>query len=467
MAYKKWYKLDNAAKIIPSSAKGADTRVFRICCELKETVDPDILQQAHDEVTEDFPLFRCVLKKGFFWYYLEDSDLKLLVTEDHLSACCPIYYPGRTNLLYRVNYFENRINLEMFHVLADGTGGFIFLKRLVARYLEIKHGISSARYEGETSSVSEKEGDAFDKYYKRQKLGGQLKQLRHLSVGKAYQITGDIDENLLPHLLEATVPASKIVALAKENGTTVGVYTTSLYIQAVIDSMRRRDRQKPIVVQVPVNLRQFFESDTTRNFFGVISIVFRAEQYDGSIASIVKVVKEEYDEQLKEESVERIMNTYASFEDHIAIKMVPIWVKDIVIDFFNRQAKKGVTTTLSNLGRISMPESLAGYIDRFSAFMAAPSQQVCISSYGDRMVFGEVSPYATHDVMMHFCRRLVTLGVDVELSSNDHNAQGEDRRHARAGEKGETEKSRAESRQARRNAKKAAKSKRKKERKHS
>ena len=114
-----------------------------------------------------------------------------------------------------------------------------------------------------------------------------------------------------------------------------------------------------------------------------------------------------------------------------------------------------------------MPESLAGYIDRFSAFMAAPSQQVCISSYGDRMVFGEVSPYATHDVMMHFCRRLVTLGVDVELSSNDHNAQGEDRRHARAGEKGETEKTRAESRQARRNAKKAAKNKRKKERKHS
>ena len=93
------------------------------------------------------------------------------------------------------------------------------------------------------------------------------------------EIAGFDDENLLPHLLEATVPASKIVSLAKENETTVGVYTTSLYIQAVIDSMRRRDRQKPIVVQVPVNLRQFFESDTTRNFFGVISIVFRAEQY--------------------------------------------------------------------------------------------------------------------------------------------------------------------------------------------
>jgi hypothetical protein len=458
---KKWYKLDNAAKIIPSSAKGADTRVFRICCELKERIDPDILRQAHDEVIDDFPMFRCVLKKGFFWYYLEDSDLMPEISEDHLSACSPIYYPGRTNLLYRVNYFENRINLEMFHVLADGTGGFIFLRRLVARYLEIKHGIVSEKYEGETSSVSEKQGDAFDKYYSKQKLGRQLKQLRHLSVGKAYQITGDIDENLLPHLVEGTVSASKIVALAKENGTTVGVYTTSLYIQAVIDSMRRRDRQRPIVVQVPVNLRQFFKSDTTRNFFGVISIVYRAEQYDGSIASIVKTVKEEYEEQLKEDSVERIMNTYASFEDHIAIKMVPIWVKDIVIDFFNRQAKKGVTTTLSNLGRIDMPEKLAPYIDRFSAFMAAPSQQVCISSYGDRMVFGEVSPYATHDVMRHFFRRLVSLGVEVELSTNDHNLSGDMQSPEKTEAEAGTKLSRKEKRRKKKEAKGAEKTRKK------
>ena len=69
-----------------------------------------------------------------------------------------------------------------------------------------------------------------------------------------------------------------------------------------------------------------------------------------------------------------------------------------------------------------MPAELVPYIDRFSAFMAAPSQQICISSFGDRMVFGEVSPYATHDVMMYFFRRLVKLGVEVELSTNDYDS---------------------------------------------
>ena len=38
-----WYELDNAAKIVPSTAKGANTRVFRLTCELTENVDEDIL----------------------------------------------------------------------------------------------------------------------------------------------------------------------------------------------------------------------------------------------------------------------------------------------------------------------------------------------------------------------------------------------------------------------------------------
>lgn len=436
---RKWYKLDNAAKIIPSSAKGADTRVFRICCELKEEVDCGILQQAHDEIADDFPIFHSVLKKGFFWYYLEDTDLKLKVEEDHLPACAPIYYPGRVNLLYRVTYFRHRINLEMFHVLADGTGGIIFLKRLVARYLEIAHSIKGEKYEGETSSVSEKGDDAFDQYYMKQKLSKQLKQLGSISVGKAHQITGEKDENLLPHLVEGAVSAKKIIALAKENNTTVGVYTTSLYIQAIIDSMSLRERERPVVISVPVNLRQFFDSRTTRNFFGVITIVYYPRDYDGSIEPVIKSVKEQYEEQLKEESVERIMNTFASFEDHLAIKMVPIWLKDIVIAFFNSRSKRGVTTTLSNLGRIDMPAELAPYIDRFAAFMAAPSQQVCISSFGDKMVFGEVSPYSTHDVMRNFLRRLVSLGVEVELASNDHDALPETKREKHGARNAEKE----------------------------
>ena len=58
-----WYELDNAAKIVPSTAKGANTRVFRLTCELTEKVDEDMLQRALDDTVLEFPFFNCVLHK--------------------------------------------------------------------------------------------------------------------------------------------------------------------------------------------------------------------------------------------------------------------------------------------------------------------------------------------------------------------------------------------------------------------
>ena len=50
----RWYKLDNAAKIVPSQAHGADTRVFRLTAVLKEDVNKELLEQALQEVAPEF-----------------------------------------------------------------------------------------------------------------------------------------------------------------------------------------------------------------------------------------------------------------------------------------------------------------------------------------------------------------------------------------------------------------------------
>ena len=161
MAQNKWYQLDNAAKIVPSTASGADTRVFRITCELREAVDPDILQRAVTEAAADFPHFSSILKRGLFWYYLDESDLEPEVTPDNLPALSAIYWEGRRNLLYRVSYYGCRINLEMFHVLTDGTGAFAFLKAILSLYLEYKYGIEDLIADGSRSSKTDHRDDAF------------------------------------------------------------------------------------------------------------------------------------------------------------------------------------------------------------------------------------------------------------------------------------------------------------------
>lgn len=412
-----WYRLDNAAKIVPSTAKGADTRVFRLTCELKEVIDKETLQRALDETIEEYPFFNCVLHRGIFWYYLEDSDLRAEVEEERTPACLPLYHAGKKNLLYRVNYFNKRINLEMFHVLADGTGAFMFFKNLIVRYLQIRHDLNDDIKPSDDFSIEEKNVDAFTDNYSKQT---GLKQLSEMRTIKAFQLTGELDDNLLPHLLEGTVSAKKFLELAHKYDSTVGVLCVAIYIKAAIQGMNRHQMKKKVVVCVPVNLRQFYKSGTARNFFGVINIAYDPADYTGDIKSIIEPVARDFKEKLSSDNIEKTMNSYSALEHNLAIKMVPLPIKDFIIGRFDSAAKKGITTSMSNLGQIKMPPEVEDYIDRFGAFMTAASQQVCVCTFKDKMVFGEVSPFKTHKTMLNFFRCLTEEGIEIELGTNDY-----------------------------------------------
>ena len=414
-----WYKLDNAAKIIPSTAVGSDTRVFRLCCELKEEVNEAVLQQALDDAVREYPHFQCYLKKGLFWYYMEQSPEKALVTEENLPALSALYQPGRKTLLFRVNYYRCRINLEVYHVVSDGAGAFQFFRQIISNYLVRKHGLSIDTSLENRGSFKDKADDAFRYYYQRQKKSRALKQI---FGGKqpACQLRGTRDENLHIHLLEGVVSVKAFLDICHAHHTTLAIMTTALMIESVIQEMRISERKKPVVVTVPVNLRNYFPTDTTRNFYGVITISFPAADYDGTIESILEPVRESYAEQLQEDQVMRTMNTYSALERNWALKVMPLRLKDIGIQGFNYLRLKEVTTSVSNVGKLTMPAELIPYIDRFSAFMATQKGQMVVVSFEDRLSFGITSAFKRHDVMRNFFRRLVDLGLEVELATNDY-----------------------------------------------
>ena len=296
----------------------------------------------------------------------------------------------------------------------------MFFKNLVTRYLQIKHGIEADIKPIDDFSIEEKNVDAFKDFYSKQK---GLKQLKEMSAVKAYQISGELDENLLPHLVEGTVSAKKFLDFAHQYNTTVGVLCVAVYIKAVVLGMNRRQMKKHVVISVPVNLRQFFKSGTSRNFFGVINIDYDPAEYKGELSDIIAKVDKDFKEKLSPENIEKTMNSYAALEHNFGIKMIPLHIKDIGIGFFDRAAKKGVTSSMSNLGQIKMPEEVADYIEGFSAFMTAASQQICVCSYKDRLSFGEVSPYKTHKSMLNFFRCLTEMGIEVEIGTNDYDKE--------------------------------------------
>ena len=62
-----WYKLDLSANVYPTLQRKNFSNVYRISLSLKETIQPDILQQALDMTLSRFPTFQVALRKGLFW----------------------------------------------------------------------------------------------------------------------------------------------------------------------------------------------------------------------------------------------------------------------------------------------------------------------------------------------------------------------------------------------------------------
>ena len=85
--HSQWRKLDNAALAFPAVTGKNDTRVFRFYCKLKEEVDGDILQQALERTIEKYPLYQAVLRKGLFWFYLEQREIKATVKKEDRPPC--------------------------------------------------------------------------------------------------------------------------------------------------------------------------------------------------------------------------------------------------------------------------------------------------------------------------------------------------------------------------------------------
>ena len=135
----KWRTLENTAKIFPATSGKKDERVFRLSCQMTEEIWPEKLQKALDRCMEEYTLFLCVLRRGLFWNYLEETELRPVVREEYKPPCSQLYVRDQKNLLFEVTYYKKRINFETYHALTDGTGALQFVRSLVYFYLMEVH----------------------------------------------------------------------------------------------------------------------------------------------------------------------------------------------------------------------------------------------------------------------------------------------------------------------------------------
>lgn len=417
----KWSSLDNASKIYPATSSEKDTRVFRFACELYEEVDPDVLQKSLDITIENFPLYRSVLRKGLFWYYFESSGIRPTVEAETKPVCAHLYISDRRNLLFRVFYHNCRINVEVFHSLSDGTGALWFIQTLVYNYLVSKYRGSFGDEMPKLShgaSESEKMDDSFRRYFPGNGIFAPASREKGEDRVNAYHIGGKKpDENRI-NLIEGVMPVKDVLKLAHRHGVTLTVYIASVFIYSIHRQMRSSEKNRPVVLLVPVNLRQFYESETARNFFGTMHIGYRFHGEDADFKRIISSVNESFGRELSSDVLRKQLNRYMSLEKHPLARIAPLPLKNYLMRIAKIMDDRSITATLSNVGRISMPPQFEPYIKQFSAFSSSKRPMITVCSYNERLAVGFTSPYAETDVQRNFFKFFSDLGIESEISSN-------------------------------------------------
>ncbi len=417
--HKRWSRLDNAAKIFPPTTTRRDTKVFRFVCELTEPVDGAVLQCALEQTIQDFPLYRCVLKKGLFWYYLEESSIQPVVAEETLPVCSPIYNADKRGLLFRVLFYKQRINFEVFHALADGTGVLQFLRTMVLHYLEKKHGISGQLIDYDASR-DQKNQDAFYQYYDKTGASPEIKRYR------AYQIRGERLPNNRIGITEGFASTKEVLQKAHEYDATLSEFLIALLICSIQDAMAVRERARPVIIAVPVDLRRFFPAQTARNFFGVIQVAHHFQKDGRELPQVLANVRDSLRRQLTQETLHGIISYYSALEDNPLVKAIPLQVKIPVLRMSGLRADGEDTAAFSNIGRVSMPLEAKKHIRLFDVFLSTKRPQLCVCSFEDTLAISMSSPLMDTGIQRRFFRLLTQMKISMQIVSNLEQLNGEE-----------------------------------------
>jgi len=418
----RWLALDNAAKIFPASMSRNWTNLFRLSATLYERVDVATLKVALDVTVRRFPSIAMRVRRGLFWYYLEEVPRAPEILEEKPYPLSRMPFDDISKCAFRVIVYERRIAVEFFHALTDGNGGLVFLKTLVSEYLYQKYGVKVPAGNGvldrlEEPSDAELE-DSFLKY------AGPTPASR--ADTDSFRINGKREVDGFRTNTSFILDADKIVAESKKRGVTVTAYLTSVLMCAAMRVQEKRVLNKkkylPIKVCVPVNLRKLFPSRTLRNFvlYATPGIDPRLGKYE--FDEICDIVHHQLKLQITEKNMAAMIATNVNSEKPLAMKLVPLFIKDIVMKMiFNAVGERKSCFSFSNLGAERMPEEFMRYVERLDFVLGSQSSSPYNTSaitYNGKLVLNIIRNIAEPVLEYEIYHVLRELGIMPIAESN-------------------------------------------------
>lgn len=422
MKRKKWYRLDNAAKIFPSVTTKGRTNTFRVSMILDHEINSEVLQEAVEMVVKRFVNLNVKLKRGLFWYYFETNEARPIVVPESPYICQSYKIKqkeNRNNFLFEVSYYQNRITLEIFHSLTDGMGAMEMLKSICYTYLNLmglKVYDEGLILTEQTEIRLEELEDSFLKNY-----DPSIKDNR--SSGSALHFSGTLYDDSWLALIKGIINVKQLKEVCQKYNCTVTEFLGAAIVYSAYKSPAVLEKKnKPFKLFVPVNLRRFFPTKSLRNF----SLFVRSEisfNQDLTFQDILQKVQKDFSEQIQKEKLQAQIVSNVKIEKNIFMRITPLFLKELVLKIgYKTWGEDPNSVSFSNLGLIKLPKSMTQYVKRVN-FTSGASQNSLIGigvvSYNDSLVISISSAMVERDFQIALFRFLASEGLDIVIETNE------------------------------------------------
>ena len=418
-----WSPLDNAAKIFPAIRNKENTTVMRLTAVLTKPVTINHLFKAIEHAETRFPYYRVRLRRGFFWYYLEQINDSIIILPDDEMPCRAFGINKENRLLIRILVYKNRLSVELSHILSDGHGLMNFLKSILIYYFREKGLIRNNQIDDFFIKDADKEEftDAYSRYFKE-----NIPTV--VSQPKAFHIPYLLRNKPRFDVLYAIISLNEIKQKAKEKGVSITEYLIAVYLlvlQDIFFDCRNTGIPTPnkiARIQVPINLRNIYASKTMRNFslFVIPEIDFRLGKY--SFDEIIKIVYHKMQLETDEKLISKIISRNVGGEKNLFVRGIPIWLKSLVLHFkYYSEGANQYSGVVTNLGKIDIPESIRNRVEYFALTAPPPNKKLKINcgviGYGNKLVisFGNIS--RSKDFEQKYLRFLTLQGIHVKIEN--------------------------------------------------
>ncbi len=378
------FTMDCSAVVYPYFARKTINHSFTMEADLDREIDPKLLREVAQSMCERFPTMFVRLHRDAFGYKLEHVHDVTPFVMPRASTINLVYDLKNNENLIRISYLKNRLSVECFHSVTDGSGAITLLKSILAEYyrrlgedIPNECGILSP----EDKPTARETEDSF-RANVRKEFG-----FAGRSGKRAFQLYPE--GSFEPwHYTELTMKLADLKPVVKESGATIGEYLAAMFLYAHYRMRQQTKSTRPVTLSVPINLRSIFGSETLRNF----SLYFLTGVPEGEVTfeKILEQVKKDFKAGTDKDTLQKMININVSQQETALFRGLPRGVKKLALRIGSALYGECLfTTNLSNLGLFKVPDALDKHLLAFRAILGpVPVNALHATAYCAKGVFG-------------------------------------------------------------------------------